>query len=380
MATVIQQPETLCFSSLLSDIVFGTSADKGTVTLTVTCGGVSRTLIDETMYPDAAGHITLTELPSLVEPYARRYQQLTLGCSIDDSATSTPSITSISTVHVVYCACEIGVASDAAAFIAGHFLTLLDGRRYTAPGRGELLSAYNGTYDQVEHAEEVPSVTVKVMAKVLDANGRLDVMTFTGQVEPCNTAGIQHGQLLLYQFDASPRRMAALYGISEDRLLAYTVWMGSRSQDYVVVSDEKTPSPSLLFANSFGVSEILHCSGRHAKESKFDRKSARINGVLRHYAIREDRQFTAVTGWLSDAMALWADDLFRSYEVYLWTEKEGIGREVTISDSKSILTNVDDDLTKYEFTYTYAQRNHNVKSLPYMYDRLHNEPFNTTFN
>ena len=53
MATVIQQPETLCFSSLLSDIVFGTSADKCTVTLTVTCGGESQTLIDEIMYPDA---------------------------------------------------------------------------------------------------------------------------------------------------------------------------------------------------------------------------------------------------------------------------------------------------------------------------------------
>ena len=376
MATVIQQPETLCFSSLLSDIVFGTSADKCTVTLTVTCGGESQTLIDEIMYPDAYSHITLVDLPPLIEPYARRFQQLALDCSIDDSTTTT----SISTVHVVYCACEIGAPTDAAAFIAGHFLTLLDGRRFTAPGRGELLSAYGETYDQATHAQEVPSATFKVMAKVLDANGRLDVMTVTEQVVPCNTDGILQGQLLLYQFDASPRRMAALYGISEDRLLAYTVWMGLRSQDYVVVHDEKAPSPSLLFANSFGVGEILHCTGRHAKESKFDRKSARINGVLRHYAIREDRQFTAVTGWISDAMALWADELFRSYEVYLWTEKEGVGREVTVSDSKNILTNVDDDLTMYEFTYTYAQRNHNVKSLPYMYGRLHNEPFNTTFN
>lgn len=380
MATVIQQPEAFCFSSLLSDIVFGTYADKGTVTLTVTCGGVSQTLIDETMFPDAAGHITLVDLPSLIEPYARRYKQLTLGCSINDSATSTPSITSISSVHVVYCACEIGVATDAAAFIAGHFLTLFDGRRFTAPGRGELLSAYDGTYNQVTHAQAVPSVTFKVMAKVLDASGHLDVMTVTEQVAPCNTDGIRHGQLLLYQFDASPRRMAALYGIDEDRLLAYTVWMGPRSQDYVVVHDEKAPSPSLLFANSFGVGEILHCCGRHAKESKYDRKSARINGMLRHYAIREDRQFTAVTGWLSDAMAMWADELFRSYEVYLWTEQGGIGREVTVSDSKSVLTNLDDDLTMYEFTYTYAQRNHNVKSLPYMYDRLHNEPFDTEFN
>lgn len=371
MATVIQQPDTFCFSSLISDIVFGTSADKCTVTLTVTCGGGSQTLIDETMYPDAYNRITLVDLPSLIEPYARRFQQLTLDCSIDDSI----AVASISTVRVVYCACEIGVATDAAAFIAGHFLTLFDGRRFTAPGRGELLSAYGGTYNTA-----TPSESFKVMAKVLDANGRLDVMTVTEQVAPCNTGGILQGQQLLYQFDASPRRMATLYGISEDRLLAYTVWMGPRSQDYVVVHDEKAPSPSLLFANSFGVGEILHCTGRHAKESKFDRKSARINGMLRHYAIREDRQFTAVTGWLSDAMALWADELFRSYEVYLWTEKEGVGREVTVSDSKSVLTNVDDDLTMYEFTYTYAQRNHNVKSLPYMYDRLHNEPFNATFN
>ena len=361
MPTVIKQPQTTCFSSMLSDIVFGTTEDSGAVTLAVVCRGVSQTLISETLYPDSDGHITLIDCP-----------QLTLTCTLDDGTS-----VSITPVHVLYCACEIGSATDAASFIGGHFLTLMDGKRYTAMGHGELLSAYGGAYQQ---GVDAPSATFKVMADILGNDGNVTVQTLNLSVEPCNTADVQDGQLLLYEFDASPRRLCGLFNVSEDSLQGYTVWMGARSQDFTVAGSREIQSPSLIFQNSFGVSEILNCAGKHSKDSKYERKSARQSGRLRHYSIVEDRVFSAVTGWMNDAMALWADDLFRSYDVHLWSEDDGIGREVVVSDSKSVLTNIDGDMTMYEFSYGYSQRNHNVMRLPHMCGRLHVEQFNETFN
>ena len=118
------------------------------------------------------------------------------------------------------------------------------------------------------------------------------------------------------------------------------------------------PEPSLVFVNSFGCEEFLHCNGTLKRSSKFDRQSGRAKSRLLQYAIIEERQFVANTGWLNDSMADWAEDLFRSDEVYLWNA--GRGHEVVITDSKSDITNEDDELTAYEFTYTYAQRINNV--------------------
>ena len=101
-------------------------------------------------------------------------------------------------------------------------------------------------------------------------------------------------------------------------------------------------------------------------------------GRLRNYRIIEDRQFTANTGWLNEAMADWADELFRSSEVNLWVNGEK-GREVVLSDSKSEVTNEDSHMPAFEFTYTYAQRIHNVMQ-PNHAGRIFDNTFDHTFN
>ena len=77
-------------------------------------------------------------------------------------------------------------------------------------------------------------------------------------------------------------------------------------------------------------------------------------------------------------MADWADDLFRSDSVYLWVDGT-LGREVVLSDSKSEITNEEDHMPAFEFSYTYAQRIHNVMQ-PGRVGRIFDHTFDHTFN
>ena len=62
----------------------------------------------------------------------------------------------------------------------------------------------------------------------------------------------------------------------------------------------------------------------------------------------------------------------------LWVG-DGPGREVVVSDSKSEITNEDDNMPAFEFTYTYAQRIHNVME-PTRAGRIFDNTFDHTFN
>jgi hypothetical protein len=145
-----------------------------------------------------------------------------------------------------------------------------------------------------------------------------------------------------------------------------------------MVEDLVLPEPALLFVNSFGVEEFLHCCGTLKRDSKYTRSSTRIRSRLKNYHITEEKQFTANTGWMTDAMAEWADELFRSEEVYLWG-RGSRGHEVVVSDSKSEWKNEDDFLVAYEFTYTYAQQTHNVL-VKKQRSRIFSEQFEEIYN
>lgn len=342
---------------MMGDIVFGSTAESGVLLLEIVHGTERETVLEETMYPDLMGNVTISDLSSLVEPYARQFLKVTLECKLTDTA----GTASIPAVTVLYSMADVGIeASEAAWFVENHFLTILDGEKMTALGRREQLSAYG-------------TDTVTVRADVRLQTGQFN--TLSAELHSfADDAGI-------HTFDVSPSNVAALVGLVSGRLLAYTVEAGGRTQDYRVVADQTAPAPSLYFVNSFGCYELLHCVGTHKKDSKYERKSTRIMGRLRNYRITEERQFTANTGWLSQAMADWADDLFRSEKVLLWVGAEdgGPGREVVISDSKSEITNEDDHLPAFEFSYVYAQRIHNVME-PRRAGRIFDHTFDHTFN
>lgn len=351
MATLISQPSSLCFSSVVEDIVFGSNAENGVLLLTVTYNGSRKTVLEETMYPGIDGGIVISDLSSLVEPYARQHLQVTVECSFTDTA----GTASVSPFTVLYAMAD--VSTSASDFTSKHFLTILNGEKLTAVGREERLYAYGASTATVIADVQLPTGQYNTLSAEIGASG--------------TTGGIS-------QFDVSPERIVSLVGLVGGRLLGYTVESGNRRQDFRCVTDRVQPAPSLVFTNSFGCQEFIHCVGTHKKESKYDRKSARVMGRLRSYRITEERQFTANTGWLSEAMADWADDLFRSDEVYLWVDGT-MGRSVVLSDSKSEITNEDDNMPAFEFTYTYAQRIHNVMQ-PSHAGRIFDNTFDNTFN
>lgn len=350
MATLMSQPAALCFSSVVDDIVFSTNAENGVLVLDLICNGNRVNLLEETMYPSIDRSITISDISSLVEPYAREYLQVQLECSFTDTAGSS----SISPVTILYSMADVDTtASD---FTQNHFLSILDGEKLTALGRAERIHAYG-----------VDTVTVR--ADVRLSTGQFN--TLSGELHAMDHDGS------VYHFDVSPDNVATLLALS-GTLLSYTIEAGSRHQDFRLVEDLVPPAPALLFINSFGFEELLHCVGTHKKDSKYDRKQARIKGRLKNYRITEERQFGANTGWLNEAMADWADDLFRSESVFLWVNGNP-GREVVLSDSKSEITNEDDNMPAFEFTYTYAQRIHNVMQSGRV-GRIFDNTFDRTFN
>lgn len=71
MATLISQPNTLCFSSDIADIVFGSNAVRGELVLDIYCNGNRQQVLRETMYADNSGSITISDISSLAEAYAQ---------------------------------------------------------------------------------------------------------------------------------------------------------------------------------------------------------------------------------------------------------------------------------------------------------------------
>lgn len=353
MATVKSQPSSLCFSSDIGDIVFSTNAENGVLRLAIVHGTSRESLLEETMYPDIDGVVTVTDVSSLVELYAKQYLQIQIECSFtDDNGT-----TGINPVTVLYSMADVG--TSAADFTSSHFLTVLDGEKMTARGREERLYAYG-------------AASVTVIADVQLATGQFN--TLSAELTPFEHVNGTN----IYSYDVSPENVASLIGLVGGRLIGYWVEAGNRRQRFRCITDQVPPAPSLYFVNSFGCYELLHCVGTHKKDSKYDRKQTRIMGRLRNYRVTEERQFTANTGWLNEAMADWADDLFRSEKVMLWVN-DGPGRDVVISESKSEITNEDDHMPAFEFSYVYAQRIHNVLE-PTRAGRIFDNTFDHTFN
>lgn len=74
--------------------------------------------------------------------------------------------------------------------------------------------------------------------------------------------------------------------------------------------------------------------------------------------------------------------LFRSDYVRVVNFKNGqpiVGKEVTISDSKSEVDNLDDSISRFTFDYEYSQKNHNVVELGRA-GRIFDNTFDYTFN
>lgn len=343
MITITSSPSGKVFSSYIPDLQFTTSDTIVTVTIAVN----GEYVYNETLVP-VSGKVTLDGLSPMLEVYAERRLVLEVGITIREPLTAETKTVAFT---VLFSRCDVGVA--ASEFYERHFLSVLQGPKLTAMGRLEYLHYY-GT--------EVTSC----IATYSDGT--------TSSFTPSKTAGNSS----YTQIDVSPVSFTS----AGKQLVAYEVTAGSRRQQFLIDLSQPDCAPILLFDNSFGVQELIYCTGIHKVSPQYKRQSARIGGMLRNYAIEETRSFQADTGVLTIPMANWADELFRSKEIYVVNIYGGVpsvGKEVIITDSKSEYTNDDAALPRFTFTYQYAQRLHNVLQLQ-REGRIFDNTFDNTFN
>lgn len=324
------------FSATLPDVKIA-ATDRTLVTVRID----GETVFEEYLWP-VDGSIVLEDLRGLVEPYCDQRQTVALEVN-DQKAT------------VVCCHADFG-DETAEHYLANHFLSILQGRKLTALGRLEILPVQG-------------SEAASCLATYSDGTTK----TFAVKTYLAATSGRK-----FTEYDASPQQFVA----EGKTLMSYVVSVGSRQQEYAVDPDAPDCAPILIFENSFGVEEVVYCTGLHRVDPSYKRSAAYIGRHQRNYRIDETRAFHADTGPLTTAMAAWLDDLFRSQYVRVANLYDGEvvpGKEVLITDSKSEISNDDAAMPRFTFTYQYAQRNHNVVQMERA-GRIFDNTFDNTFN
>lgn len=357
MSTVISKPGPLSFTGTMENLVLKSPSAQVRVAIKVNSAYGTHEVLNEVYYPDESSTVTIYRPGDLCEPYARQYGSVTVTATvadIDASGAQGPTL-DVDLGTVLFG--NVDPQTDAATFCQKHFLSILMGTKVTALGRKECLSAYD-------------AAEVSVTAYIQENNF---LKTARGTLSPINTTG------KVYDYDVSPDNMRTVLNLTDSQqLLQYICTAGDRRQKYDLVMDKVPPAPSLAFLNSFGCWEYIHCTGTHKKSSKFTYSTAVVGDKTRNYDIQEQRQLTANTGTLNYAMAEWADELFRSQQVYLCTGGK-MGKEVVVSDVKDEETNEDDNMPAYEFTWMYAQKLHNVIDTETKRLRVFDGTFDYTF-
>lgn len=329
------------FSASVPDLQF--SVDEALAVVAISVGDA--TVYSEKLVP-VDGVISVSDLSGMLTVYAERTLVIDVTVSI-----STTTDTKTAAFQVLFCNADFGVTAE--EFYDSHFLSVLMGPKVTAIGRLEYLHYYG-------------SDTARCTATYADGSTKTFALSATG------------GNSRYTQLDVSPDNFTA----AGKQLVSYVVEAGGRSQLYDIDLQQPDCAPILLFDNSFGVQELLYCTGVHKVTPEYKRMSARFGGLLRNYDIEESRTFQANTGPLTTSMANWADELFRSKEVFLVNIYNGepqVGKEVVITDCKSDNSNEDDYMPRFTFSYQYAQRIHNVIDLK-REGRIFDNTFDNTFN
>lgn len=364
MITIISSPTGRQFSSSVPDLSFSIEKTQAVVAISVD----SEQIYQETLTP-VGGSITVSDLTGLLSIYAERRLVVDVDITISEQEigegttmvimgetyTIPGSITTTATrtlsFQVMFSRADVGVT--ASEFYDNYFLSILMGTKVTSMGRLEYLHYYG-------------TGTPSCLAYYSDGT----TATFTPQVSSGNSR--------YTQIDVSPDNFIT----AGKQLVSYIVSVGSRSQEFEIDLEQPDCAPILLFENSFGVQELIYCTGAHKVSPEYKRQSARLGGLLRNYDIEETRNFQADTGVLTIPMANWADELFRSKEIFLVNVYNGVpqvGKEIVITDSKSEYTNNDAEMPRFTFTYQYAQRIHNVIELN-REGRIFDNTFDNTFN
>lgn len=308
-------------------------------------------IYNEYLYP-VNSEINIVDIGSLVSSYLKRTLHSAMKISITEEFDGSGiSYTENISADVIYCAADFG--TNAADFIENHFLSILTGVKITSLGR-------------LEYLHYIGNDAATVNAYFSDGTRKEFQLVAVGGNDKYTT------------IDTSPLQFC----VEDKTLAAYTVQAGNRTQEYQVDFLAPDCAPILIFDNSFGVEELLYCTGTHTVSPSYKRESAYFGKTQKNYNTKETRTFKADTGVLNFAMANWADELFRSDFVRIVNFYNGhpnIGKEIIITDSKSEYDNNGDTLPRFTFSYEYAQSNHNVVDLQRA-GRIFDNTFDHTFN
>lgn len=335
------------FSCSIPDVSFSIDGYRAAVVIKID----DSEMYNEYLYP-VDGDISIVDIGSLVASYVKRTLRSVMQISIKEEYEDSDSsyIAEIS-ADIIYCAADFG--TTAAVFVENHFLSVLLGVKITSLGRLEYLH-YIGT--DAATATAYYSDGSKKDFQLLPIGGNDKYTTI----------------------DTSPSQFC----IDGKTLAAYTIQAGKRTQEYQLDFTVPDCAPVLIFDNSFGVEELLYCTGTQTVSPSYKRDSAFIGRVQKNYNTKETRTFKADTGVLNFAMANWVDELFRSDSVRIVNFYNGhpnVGKEIVITESKSEYDNNDGTLPRFTFSYEYAQRNHNVVDLQRA-GRIFDNTFDYTFN
>ena len=352
MITIIKTLSGKYFSSSVPDVEFTISGAKAGVQMLVD----GSEIYGENLFP-VGGKITLSDLTDLLTPYARQGLIVALDIKISERDDTDQELSNAEiNASVIYCCVDFqtsNVQVNVSDFCDNHFLSILLGPKISAPGRLEFLH-YLSTDDASVIAEYSDGTKATFVPPTVQGNEKYTTI------------------------DVSPSRF-----VSEGKtLVRVTAIAGKRTQEFDMDPEQPDAAPILLFVNSFGVEELLYCTGKHQVSPSYTRTTAWVNGNLKNIKIEEKRKFSADTGYLNVAMQNWADELFRSDDVRLVNIYKGepqVGKEVTLSDSKSEVSNADDDMAKFTFDYQYSQANHNVVEINRA-GRIFDNTFDNTFN
>jgi hypothetical protein len=352
MITIIKTLSGKYFSSSVPDVEFTISGAKAGVQMLVD----GSEIYGENLFP-VDGKITLSDLTDLLTPYARQGLIVALDIKISERDDTDQELSNAEiNASVIYCCVDFqtsNVQVNVSDFCDNHFLSILLGPKISAPGRLEFLH-YLSTDDASVIAEYSDGTKATFVPPAVQGNEKYTTI------------------------DVSPSRF-----VSEGKtLVRVTAIAGKRTQEFDMDPEQPDAAPILLFVNSFGVEELLYCTGKHQVSPSYTRTTAWVNGNLKNIKIEEKRKFSADTGYLNVAMQNWADELFRSDDVRLVNIYKGepqVGKEVTLSDSKSEVSNADDDMAKFTFDYQYSQANHNVVEINRA-GRIFDNTFDNTFN
>ncbi|MCH3994293.1 MAG: hypothetical protein LKE54_04450 [Prevotella sp.] len=353
MITIIKNLSGKYFSSNIPDVEFSISGVKAGVQMSV---DGSEEIYNEILFP-VDSKITLSDLTDLLTPYARQGLIITLDIKISEMDDADNIIFSSEvTASVIYCRADFqtgNVQVNVSDFCDNHFLSVLLGPKISAPGRLEFLH-YLSKDDASVLADYSDGTTATFVPPAVQGNDKYTTI------------------------DVSPSRFLS----AGKTLVRFTAIAGNRKQEFDMDPEQPDAAPILLFVNSFGVEELLYCTGRHQVSPSYTRTTAVVNGNLKNIKIEEKRKFSADTGYLNVAMQNWADELFRSDYVRLVNIYNGVpqvGKEITLSDSKSEISNDDSAMSKFTFDYQYSQSNHNVVDINRS-GRVFDNTFDNTFD